>query len=103
MEVKSFREVVKAGKLSVNPTIRHNQNGYPFITVLDPSKPQNEQAENIYFGKKSAAKIAELGLTDIRSIATDMQVISATNAEGEPRTKLSFGSMYVSADELFGA
>ncbi len=99
MESKSFREFVVSGKLQVNPSIRRNVNGYPYITVLDPSKPQGEQAENIYFGKNTSAKVSEM--VDIRGIANDLQVVHTTNALGEQRIKLSM-SAYLGADDLFG-
>lgn len=94
----SFREFVTSKKLSVNPVVRRNVNGYPFITVLDPSKPAGEQAENIYFGKNTAAQIGE----SIRPIANDLQIVHTTNAAGEKRVKLSL-SAYINADDLFGA
>ena len=100
MKAVSFKSVVIDKKLLVNPTIRYNENGYLFITVVDTSKPAGQGGENIYFGRKTAEQIKDR--VDIRGIANELQYIETTNAQGESRVKLSLNT-YVSADTLFGA
>ena len=84
------------GVTSINKEIRTNTNGYPFITIL-----RDKDAENIYFGRKSAAKV-ELG-DSVKAIANDLYVTIAVNADGQPRTKLSFDgvSSYEDLDSMF--
>lgn len=93
----SFREFCKAeGITSIHKTIRVNKNGYPFVTVL-----RGSDAENIYFSKKAAAEVAEG--ESVKSVANSLYINTATNAEGESRTKLSFAgnSSYEDINDMF--
>lgn len=97
MEKETFQAYChRTGVTSINKAVNTNSNGYPFITVL-----RGKVAENVYFGKKSAALVT-LG-TDVRSIAKELFVSEATNANGEVRTKLSFNgeANYADLDDMF--
>lgn len=84
------------GITAIHKTIRTNSNGYPFITVL-----RGADAENIYFSKKASAEVAEGEL--VKSIASELFVNTAVNANKEQRTKLSFAgnSTYEDIDDMF--
>lgn len=86
----------RTGVTSINKEVNTNANKYPFITIL-----RGNVSENIYFGRKSAAKI-ELG-DAVKSIAKSLFVTEAVNASGQIRTKLSFSgeSTYSDVDDMF--
>ena len=97
MEKETFQSYCKrTGVTSINKEVNVNANQYPFITIL-----RGKVSENIYFGKKSAAKVC-LG-TDVKSIAKSLFVSEAVNASGEIRMKLSFSgeSNYSDIDDMF--
>ena len=97
MTKETFREFcARTGVTSINKSVNTNTNQYPFITVL-----RGKVSENIYFGKKSAAKVC-LG-TDVKSIAKELFVSEAANASGEVRMKLSFSgeSNYDTLEDMF--
>lgn len=75
--------------------VRKNTNGYPFVTVL-----RGTDAENIYFSKKAALKVADAD--PIKGIAKDLFVVNTINSAGEERLKLTFtGEDYASVEDLF--
>lgn len=87
MEQISMRELVKRGVVRNLSVLRENTNGYPFITLLN----KKGEAQNIYFGQKSAVLIKdnfEVGQSVVAALK-DATVIKSTNAEGETRYKLS--------------
>ena len=93
----SFRDFCKSeGVTSICKTVRVNQNGYPYATIL-----RGAVAENIYFSKKAAAEVSE-GL-EMKSIANLLYINTAVNSDGESRTKLSFAgnSNYEDVDSMF--
>ena len=97
MTRETFKSWCKSnGVTSINKEIRTNTNGYPFITIL-----RGNISENLYFGRKSAAKV-EKG-DAVKSIANELYVTIAVNADGQPRTKLSFSgeSNYDSLEDMF--
>ena len=84
----------KKGFVEVNPTIKTNVNGYPFVTFINDSN----EAENIYFSKR-----AGLGLTDgqpIGDVLKGKHIAETTNAEGEIRMKIVSQSRVSIADVL---
>lgn len=84
------------GVTAINPLVRTNANGYPFITIL-----RGDVAENLYFSKKASAEV-DLGM-DIKAQLPELYVVETINAAGESRTKLSFRgeSSYVDVADLF--
>ena len=75
MTRETFKSWCKSnGVTSINKEIRTNTNGYPFITIL-----RDKDAENIYFGRKSAAKV-ELG-DSVKAIANDIYVTIAVGVD----------------------
>jgi hypothetical protein len=98
LTLKSY--AVEQGFSSVCPQVRENTNGYPFITFIDPKLPEKENAVNIYFSK-SASKEVALG-TPVKDIASKLYVTDVLNADGEPRTKLTFNKgEYIALEDLF--
>ena len=94
----SLKTVVQQKLVTNFSEVRTNSSGYPFITFLNGKK-----AVNIYFGKRSAEKVAvgmRLG-ADIDP--TNAQIVLSTNAAGEERLKFSLNgeSAYVAASDLF--
>ena len=87
---------IRTNVTAINKTVNTNSNTYPFITVL-----RGSIAENIYFGRKSAAKVA-LG-TVVKSIAKELFISEAVNSAGETRMKLSFNgdATYADLDDMF--
>jgi hypothetical protein len=84
--------------VQISKTVRQNSNGYPFITFIY----SNNNAENIYFSKNAASKVAE-GEIVTKELISKLAVVEATNAEGEIRFKLSFGdSQRINIMELLG-
>ena len=101
METISLRELVKRGVVRNLSVLRENTNGYPFITLLN----KRGQANNIYFGQKSAILIKdnfEIGQNIVVALK-DATVIKTANEAGEVRYKLSLPSptsKYSSDSEL---
>ena len=97
MDKQSFKSFCQSsGVTAISKVVNTNTKGYPFITIL-----RGNVAENIYFGRKSAAKV-EHG-DAVKPIASDLYVSTAINAAGEARLKLSFSgeSTYDSVDDMF--
>lgn len=84
------------GITAIHKTIRENTNKYPYVTVL-----RGGDAENIYFSKKASAEVAEG--QSVKSIASQLFINVAVNAQGESRTKLSFAgnSTYEDVMDMF--
>lgn len=100
METISFRKLVQDRHVKSFSTLRINENGYPFVTLLG----NNSTSMNIYFGKKSAQIVtdnAEEG-DGIALMLKDANVIKTFNENGELRYKMSLtqGSNYASTSEL---
>lgn len=100
METISFRKLVQDRHVKSFSTLRINENGYPFVTLLG----NNSASMNIYFGKKSAQIVtdnAEEG-DGIALMLKDANVIKTFNENGELRYKMSLtqGSNYASTSEL---
>ena len=98
MHTQTFKEYcTETGVTSICKTIRINSaHSYPFITVL-----RGKIAENIYLSKASASKVSEGD--SVKSIASELLVATAPNADGEDRTKLFFqgDSSYESVEDMF--
>ena len=100
MDRQSLKDYCSAqGVTAINPVVRVNTNNYPFLTVLRGEG--DDSAENIYFSKKAASKVAEG--QDIKAQLPDLYVVETLNASGESRTKLSFNGdgAYVAVEDLF--
>lgn len=82
--------------ISLVPTVRVNENGYPYITFIDV----NNKAENIYFSKESSKAVAAGTVVD-KQLLTNYQIGITTNAAGEKRTKLVSNSNRVDIASLF--
>lgn len=96
MTYKTFRQYcIDTKVVSIAKSIRENANKYPYITVLR----DGNVAENIYFSKSSATQVTVGSLT--KSIANDLFIADAVNADGEARTKLSFNNSYDAMEDMF--
>lgn len=80
---------------AINPTVRVNTNGFPYLTVID----KKGEAENIYFSKASGQQVSEG--ENILGRIKDISIAEVENAAGEVRTKLTF-SKYVDLADLLG-
>lgn len=94
----SLKTIVEQGVATNFSAVRTNHQGYPFITFLNGKK-----ATNIYFGKRSAEKVAEGDMLGANIDPTTAQVVLTTNANGEQRLKFSINgeSSYVAGSALF--
>lgn len=94
------------GVTSVNPLVKVNTNGYPFLSVLRGTG--KDSCENIMFSIKASAKLyADLpeGVTSpqgVKITSEGLYVVETINAKGEARTKLSFegDSNYIDAEDF---
>jgi len=82
---KSAKEFILGNKLDLVPTVRTNENGYPFITFVDKANVAN----NIYFGKTCAEEFPEG--TDIKpGFFNDIQFVLVTYEDDrEPQWKMT--------------
>ena len=98
MEVINIKDFCSQNEVTGISTVRVNENGYPFLTLL--STKFEGGAQNIYFSKNQALKVKvqqtpkEIGIVDYKVAVTK-------NAAGEERLKLTT-SEYASVEELFG-
>lgn len=84
MSVSDFAK--QHGFTQVNPSVSKNVNGYPFVTFINPTKPKEEQAMNVYFSKNASASI-DAG-TAVKDIIKGYEIGITHNADGEERIKL---------------
>jgi hypothetical protein len=97
MKVTPIKDFVKSkGFMSLNPTVRENTNGFPYLTFLN----KDGQAENVYFSKSSAGQVAKGVMLDSATLR-GISVAEVKNEAGELREKLTFSS-YVSLEDLLG-
>ena len=90
---KSFCQ--SEGVTAINKTVNTNSKGYPFITVL-----KGKEADCIYFSKNASALVNKGDA--VKAIASQLFITETVNADGEPRTKLTFNnSSYDSVDDMF--
>lgn len=81
------------------PTVRANENGYLFLTLVRVVDGENK-SDNIYMSKSTAEQF-EVGQDLSNEELKKFSVCHTTNAEGEPRTKLTVGaSTWVSVKDL---
>lgn len=96
LTVVSVKEWAKAnGFVQMNPTIKTNEKGYPFVTFIN----KENKAENVYFSKK-----ASVGLKsgdDAIALVKSHNIAHTLNAAGEKRTKLVGTGERVDLDGLF--
>lgn len=78
-----------AGFTAVNPNVRTNTNGYPFLTFVKPDGKGGSIGENVYFSKKSATVASGHEVID-SAMRADLLVVETINEKGEPRLKLAF-------------
>jgi hypothetical protein len=97
MQVITVQEFCATNKVSALSSVRVNENGYPFLTLLSPEFEGG--AQNIYFSKSVAMQV-KLGTTPKELGLKDYVVATTTNAVGETRLKLS-KTQYVSVEDLF--
>lgn len=83
------------GYVSVVPFVRVNTNGYPYITFID----KDNVAENIYFSKNAAMKVAANDKI-ARGFFEPFCIAITKNAAGEERIKIST-SERLSVEDLF--
>lgn len=79
MALRGFTQVVRV--------VRENSNNYPYLTFVDA----NNQAENVYFSKNAATKVAK-GLELDSKFFLPFTFIQVENAEKELRWKISLAS-----------
>lgn len=106
MEATSLRSLIKSKEIVGVSHLRENENGYPFLTVLNKDK----KAMNLYFGKNTAQKIKdnfEVGSDLVANgFLKEAQVVQTANEKGETRFKLSVShgeySSISSLEDMFG-
>ena len=94
MESISLKQYCQDNQIAQISAVRANQNGYPFLTLINKDK----EADNIYFSKNAASKI-ELG-QPANLFAKQLFIVQTQNEAGESRTKLSFNE-YSDVDSMF--
>jgi hypothetical protein len=97
MQVITVQEFCATNKVSALSSVRVNENGYPFLTLLSPEFEGG--AQNIYFSKSVAMQV-KVGTTPKELGLKDYVIATTTNAAGETRLKLS-KTQYVSVEDLF--
>lgn len=93
MSVKEF--ATERSFKSIVPTVRANENGYPYITFID----KDNKAENIYFSR-AAAQAVPAGTVVDKAMLEKYQIGFTTNGEGEERVKLISNSTRIDLDTL---
>ena len=76
--------------VNIVPTVRVNENGYKFLTFVREIDGENK-SENIYMSKATAEQF-EVGQDFSKEELKKFSVCHTTNANGEPRTKLTVGA-----------
>jgi len=90
LKSRSLRDFAKAeGFTAINPKVRVNANGYPFLTLVKPDGKGGSVAENIYFSKGSADTALGMETIDAETRG-NLLVCEVTNEAGEKRLKLAF-------------
>ena len=85
---------------NIVPTVRANENGYKFITMVRIVDGANK-SENIYMSKETAKQF-EVGQVLSNEELKKFSVCHTTNKAGEARTKLTVGaSAWVAVKDLF--
>lgn len=93
---ESVKEFAKSkGFVSIVPTVRANEHGYPYITFID----KDNKAENIYFSR-AAAQAVPAGTVVDKALLEKYQIGYTKNAAGEERIKLISNSTRVDLDTL---
>lgn len=94
MKKQTLRSLFRLGIFTTLSTLRLNENGYPYVTLLGTNAKSETISQNVYFGKISGGKI--LGnyavgddITKELKEAEIGQTINNTN--GETRFKIFFG------------
>lgn len=87
--------------VNIVPIVRASaENGYKFLTMVRNINGENK-GENIYMSKSTAENF-ELGQVLTTQELKNFSVVHTTNANGEPRTKLTVGaSTWVAVKDLF--
>ena len=83
------REWARAEGYTVNPVIKTNKNGYPFLTLKKIGTPAGEGGENLYFSKDAASRVGA-GESVTSAMFDEMLVCEVKNAGQEDRLKLAF-------------
>lgn len=83
------------GFTQLAPSVRVNENGYPFITFIDA----NNVAENVYFSKAASQAVAA-GTPIDKAMLSVYQIGVTTNADGAERMKLITNSDRVDISSL---
>lgn len=69
-----------------NATVQKNKNGYPFITLY-----RGGTANNVYFSKDAGKVVVDSGITDIKLIAKELQLVRIPDeSANQTPFKLSF-------------
>lgn len=97
MTVEKIKDFAMArGFVQINPMVRQNTNGYPFLTFIN----KDNVAENIYFSK-TASKSVTVGQVVTNEVAKTLQIGYTKNEAGEERIKLISNSQRVDIADLF--
>ena len=95
MDTQSIKDFCEANNITAISNVRSNVNGYKYVTMLD----NNKTSENYYFSKNSSN---DVNVNDSPATwAKDSVVVNTTNADGQPRTKISTNSNYTDVTDLF--
>ena len=90
MEQISLKKLVQDRIVTNISSLRENENGYPYVTLL-MTTPKGTASQNVYFGQKTAQIVSDTFKVgdNILSMLADAQVIKTKNANNEVRYKLS--------------
>ena len=83
LRVQSVRDYMLENKLTVHNAVRHNTNGYAYLTFINA----DNEAENVYFAKTISANFAK-DMPVVRGFFDELQIGWTTNEGGEQRVKL---------------
>ena len=79
--------------------VRHNTNGYPFVTLI--SDKFDGGAQNVYFSISKSHEVT-IDMKPTEWGAKDARVVETENAQGESRLKIAgAGSDYTDIADLF--
>lgn len=96
LKTLSFKDWAKQNNItSVAPVVRTNENGYPYVTMINA----NNEATNVYFSR-AASQAVDAGTPITKELMKAHQIGITINAEGEERIKLISNSARIELDSL---
>lgn len=91
MKKQTLRSLYRLGVFTTISSLRANENGYAYVTLLGKNEKGETTSQNVYFGKTTSEKLFanyQIG-DDVFKELVSGEVIEAKNAKGETRYKIS--------------